>query len=213
MELTNFIRQLVNEGTVPVQDLIADFPEADEVETSKLLHKFYQEDILEMPLKAPGFDEAAALWATKYFYTAVQLTVLRDVEETAIHEKLKPYEGDISAAAMYSADLVFRHLPSLLRLAKGLAPADVLVTAIIKTLENWPYSAAGVQLEEIKNEAIIFSDASLKISYLDRLIQAGDRSKIENAGLQEAIFSVAGAHLDTIWPKSGLTLITDKHIE
>jgi len=127
MELATFIKGLITEGKVSVKGVLISFPEEDLFETKKILREYYEEDILEMPGTAPSFSEEAAIWAAEYFYRVVQLTIIRDAGEEKIKEQLKPFAGEINAAAMYSADLIFRHLPSLIDLVKGFAPADVLL--------------------------------------------------------------------------------------
>ena len=200
MELSNFILQLLNDGTVSVQPGITIFTNPDEREAIQLLQQYYIEDIQEMPATAPAFNDQAALWAAKYFYTAVQLTALRDEGEAVINEKLLAFDGTMDASAMYSADLVLRYLATLLQLAKGLSPADMLVKVLEQTAAAWPFSSVGIETGEIKNEAVIFADASLCIAYTDRLIAAKDIKRISGSGMQQQVLSAAGMHLETFWP-------------
>jgi hypothetical protein len=206
MELSNFIQQLLTTGTVSVQPGIISFAVADEQQAILLLQQYYHEDIQDMPATAPPFNEQAALWAAKYFYTAVQLTVLRDEGEAVINEKLVPFGEIVDASAMYSADLILRYLPALLQLAKGLSPADVLVKVLEQTTTAWPFSSVGIETEAIKNEALIFSDASLSIAYTDRLIAARDIKRIAGKEIQQHILSAAGLHLETFWPQAATIL-------
>jgi len=209
MELSNFIQQLLSQGTVPVRPGIIAFEPADEKETLKILQRYYSEDILEMPGTAPAFNEAAAVWAAEYFYTAVQLTVVRDEADTVVNEKLQPFTGAITADVIYSADLILRYLPALLQLAKGLSPADVLVSALEQTAANWPFSSAGIETATIKNEDIIFTDPSLAITYTDRLIAAKDIKRISKSELQQHVLSAAGLHLNTFWPQAATIFKND----
>lgn len=206
MELSNFILQLLNEGTVSVQPGMLTFSQADDGEATQLLEQYYNEEIQEMPATAPAFNEQAALWAAKYFYTAVQLTVLRDEGEAVINEKLAPFPEPVDAAAVYSADLILRYLPALLQLAKGLSPADILVKVLEQTAANWPFSSAGIDTGEITNEAIIFSDPSLSIAYTDRLIAARDLKRINGNDIKQYILSATGLHLETFWPQAAAIL-------
>ena len=52
---------------------------------------------------------------------------MRDAGEELILESLLPFDGDSDPSVIYSADLMLRYMPSLFELAKGPAPADVLV--------------------------------------------------------------------------------------
>jgi hypothetical protein len=186
MELSNFIQQLVTTGTVSVQPGIISFAVADEQQAILLLQQYYNEDIQEMPATAPPFNEQAALWAAKYFYTAVQLTVLRDESEAVINEKLVAFAETVDASAIYSA--------------------DVLVKVLEQTATAWPFSSAGIETEPIKNEAVIFSDTSLSIAYTDRLITAKHIKKITGDNIKQRILSAAGLHLETFWPQAATIL-------
>lgn len=208
MKPGNFISQLLSEGTVPVEGSITSFNKNDEEELLMLLRQYYQEDILEMPLSAPAFNETAALWAAKYFYTALQLAVLRDEGEAETNGKLCAYTEAVSPSTMYSVDLIFRYLPALLHLARGLAPSDLLVKILTDTLAAWPFSSAGTDIPAMKSEQIIFTDPSLKIAYIDRLVKAKNMNRVISSHLQEEVFSFAGLHLDALWPNAGLLLKT-----
>jgi len=206
MELSNFIQQLLTTGTVSVQPGIISFTEPDELKSIILLKQYYDEDKQEMPAEAPAFNEQAATWAAKYFYTAVQLTVLRDEGETVINEKLIPFGETVDASAIYSADLMLRYLPALLQLAKGLSPADALVKVLEQTAAVWPFSSIGIETGDIKNEALIFSHTSLSIAYTDRLITARDIKRIAGPGIKQHVLSAAGLHLETFWPQAAIIL-------
>ncbi len=58
------------------------------------------------------------------------------------------YPVAVSASMIYSADLCLRHLPQLLTLAQGLSPDDPLVLHVKKTLLEWPFSGAGLELPD-----------------------------------------------------------------
>ena len=206
MELSIFIHQLLTTGTLSVPAGIGSITEADKIATILLLQQYYQEDILEMPGTAPEFNQPAAYWAAKYFFRAVQLAVLRNEGEDVINEKLIAFTETVDATSIYSADLILRYLPSLLQLAKGLSPADILVKRLEKTAATWPFSATGIESGLLSNEAIIFSNGSLRIAYIDRLIAAKDLNKITGTEMQEHLLSVTGLHLETFWPEAAIVL-------
>ncbi|MBO9199332.1 MULTISPECIES: hypothetical protein [Niastella] len=56
------------------------------------------------------------IWAAIYLYRAVQLTVLRDLDEDAVTGLLTPFNGDVTPETILSVDISFRHLPNLLEL-------------------------------------------------------------------------------------------------
>lgn len=201
MELSTFIKQLVTEGKVIVNGTLIQFSENDLQATKGLLQAYYNEDKLEMALAAPDFSEEAALWAAQYFYQAVQLTINRDAGEEIVATHLPAFTGDITVETIYSADLALRYLPALFELAKGLAPGDILVTELRKTAAKWPFSSVGIELKEKVSDELIFTHASLKQAYIDRIINKKDNSRIDNEEILDCLIETTGEHLATIWPE------------
>ena len=201
MRLPAFIQYLFTEGKVAVESQIDPISVEELLSTKIILQQFYDEDVLERPATAPEFSEAAALWAATCFYHAVHLTIIRDAGEQIIEDQLKPYQENIDSSAIYSADLVLRSLPQLFELAKGLAPADVLVQKLTYIASQWPFSSVGIEIEEMSNyHSVILSHESLKIEYVDRIIQQKDEKRISQFGLEKYIYEAVGEHLHTFWP-------------
>jgi hypothetical protein len=204
MILSSFINDLLTSGNIIIQGAIVDFAIDDEKQALILLKQYYNEDMLEMPLEAPAFNGSAALWSAKYFYNAIQFTLLRNELEEKINERLNRFEGEINASTIFSVDLMFRYLPSLFELTKGLAPSDVLVKILQQTASEWPFSSIGMEMEAVKNEAIVLENVSLKIMYIDRLMSKKDERRIIKNELQHHINISAGLHLNILWPNADI---------
>ncbi len=200
MELATFIQGLLTEGKLTVRGVLISFEQADLGETQKLLEEYYREDALEMSYTAPAFAAAAALWAAGFFYTAVQLTVIREAGEAEIKQQLMSFQGSYTPETIYSADLVLRHLPALCGLAKGLAPADILVQELYHTGRQWPFSSVGMELGEVIGEEIIFSHPSLRQAYIDRIIANKDKQRAAGARAQTILQETTGSHTAGLWP-------------
>ena len=200
MDLSNFISTLLAEGKVSVKGQVTLLEAQDVSEAGKMLHTYYQDDILEMPYAAPGFSEEAAVWAAEYLYKAVQLIVFRDVEEEMIKNELKPFSGQLTPAVIYSADLLLRYLPQLFDLAKGLAPGDVLVQILKNTAQQWPYSSVGIELNESVDDKLILEFPSLRYTYIDRVIRANDKQRMKDPFVAEYIKEVAGEQFSVPGP-------------
>jgi hypothetical protein len=201
VELTDFIQTLITTGKVSIKGQLVSFEEDDIQLTCEFLQQYYDEDVLEMPFMAPSFSAEAALWAAKHFYISVQLTVLRDVEEEKIKELLVGFPGNYTAATIYSADLIFRYLPSLFEIAKGLAPGDVLVKELRHTAALWPFSSVGIDMEGmLLQEDVIFAHPSLRQAYIDRIMEKKDNKRI-NESVAEHIYETAGDHISILWPE------------
>ncbi len=200
MESSNFIETLLTQGKVSVKGHLESFNEKELNDTKIILHKYYQDDILEMPYAAPEYNEEVALWAAEYLYKAVQLIVLRDVEEEMINNELKPFTGEPTPSVIYSADLMLRYLPQLFELAKGLAPGDLLVQILKNTARQWPYSSVGIELDETIDDKMIIEYPSLRYSYIDRIIQAKDKQRMKDPVVADYIKEVAGEQFSVLLP-------------
>jgi len=201
LELSNFISSLLADGKVSVKGHLISFNDHDLAASKKILYEYFKEDILEMPHPAPEFSENAAIWAAEYLYKTTQITVLRDVGEDVINEHLKPFDGEQNASVIYSADLMLRYLPQLFELAKGLAPADILVQVLKKTASQWPYSSVGIELNETTDDNLIFEHPSLKYTYIDRIIHAKDSQRSKTEMVARHIREVGGEHITLLWPR------------
>jgi hypothetical protein len=200
MQLSHFIQTLLTEGSVTVQGQLIAFDEADITATKTLLQQYYLEDVLELPGIAPSFVEEAALWAAEYFYKAVQLSVLRDIKQEQIADLLQNYSGVITPESVYSADLILRYLPALFHLAKGLSPADALVTTLRTLAVQWPLSSVGIEINSPVDDDIILANPSLAQVYIDRIIERKDKNRVTTLALEKRIYQVAGGHLSIFWP-------------
>jgi MoxR-vWA-beta-propeller ternary system domain bpX4 len=200
MKLAAFIESLLSEGKVSIDSKLAPFAKDDLKATGGILKNYYREDIIEMRGCAPPFAEKAAVWAAQYFYQAVQLTVIRDADEGIIKEKLFPFEERISPAEIYSADLILRYLPALFDLAKGLSPADILVTTLEKTATDWPFSSVGIEISDSSQSEIIFSNSCLAYTYADRIIKHRDLKRAADPIVDRYVREALGTHT-SLWPE------------
>jgi hypothetical protein len=201
MRLAEFIQSLFTEGKVGVTNQLSQIDDEEFNATKIILQQMYHEDVLDMPAPVPDFSEEAALWAATYFYHAVHLVVMRDAGEEIIEEQLQSFQGDINASVIYSVDLTFRSLPNLFELAKGLAPADVLVKKLQETAAQWPLSSVGVEIEpSLTDHALILTNKSLKTRYIDRIIKQKDQKRVQQFGLEKYIYETAGEQIKLFWP-------------
>jgi hypothetical protein len=201
MQLSNFIEELIQKGIVTVAAEVIPFEPQDVRNTETALLQYHANDSLNMPGTAPAFDAAAALWAANYLYRAIQLTMLRNLDEDAVRGLLTPFQGQVTSEAVYSADLSLRYLPALLDLAKGLSPNDVLVVLLKQTAKDWPYSSVGMELADDIDINAIMNDSSLKYSYIDRIIEARDNNRCKGSQVNELVAEALGHHAGALWPQ------------
>jgi hypothetical protein len=198
--LSEFIQHIWQQGKVTVASGIIPFSAEDVQQAMEGLQQYYSHDILEQSGKPPHFHATAALWAASYLYRAVQLALLRDAGDDMVNKLLTPFDGEITAEAIYSVDLCFRYLPDLLGLAKGLAPDDVLVKCLQQAAVQWPFSSVGMPVDVETGIDIILSNDSLRQTYIDRIITSRDIKRSKNELVNERIMEALGDHHATLWP-------------
>lgn len=206
MLLTGFLHHLLTTGHVTLASRPAPFEPTDLPAAEALLRDHYADDLRELPGAAPAFDAAAAGWAAAFLYHTVQLALVRELDETVVQAQLADFTGEITPAAIYSADLCLRYLPDLLRLAKGLAPGDALVARLRATAGQWPFSFVGTEGAEgnadgaADAEARVLAHPALRQEYVDRIIRAQDRVRAARPHLAPLVHAALGQYAATLWP-------------
>ena len=201
MLLSAFLDDLLSTGTVTLAGQPTPFEPADRAAAENSLRARYAEDALELPHVAPAFDAPAALWAAEYLYRTIQLTLLRELDETVVAQCLADFPDEATPAAIYSIDLTFRYLPDLLRLAKGLAPGDALVAHLLATARKWPFSFVATPPDAAAaEEAPVLAHPALRQAYIDRIIGARDRARAAQPQLAPLVRAALGGHAATLWP-------------
>lgn len=195
-----FLEDLWQEGKVLVKhEFVQEFSEGEKEKTLVLLRKYYEQDSLNQAFVVPDFSEAAAWWSVQYFFYVVQFTCIRSFTEEQVLEILKDFEGEETVDTIYSVDLIFRQLPNILNLAKGLAPDDVLVKCIHQQIEKWCLSSVGIPLEKYTHESLILENKALTILYIDRIIERKDKKRLDNPLINEQVLIALGDYKDEFW--------------
>jgi MoxR-vWA-beta-propeller ternary system domain bpX4 len=205
VKLSLFLTDLLHGGNVVVPRTISPIAGDDLDASLVLLQELYDQDVLNMPFGPPAFDSNTAVWAAEYIFYVCQLILLRDVDELQLQNYLKAFEGEQSATAIYSADLLLRFLPDLFRLSSGLSPEDPLVANLKQTAITWPYSSIGLKEVAVEIPIEILNNECLRLSYIDRIIQCKDISRLKGIQEKELLKEVLGDHQSSLWP--GLELL------
>jgi hypothetical protein len=192
--LASFVHALANDGRIVVSpDPIAP---PDETTLSELV-ELNQRAQAELAGEPPGFSSEGALWAANLLYQICQFVVCRDIGE-----------GQIAAAfAMecpvargpdtdWSADLLLRHLPALIRLAQQLSNGDPLVQELKKVAATWPLSSVGVtDLADLNLDTFIHQPALARL-YGERIVAAGDTNRLGDSRVDDLLRAAIGVHRD-----------------
>ncbi|MEI6948296.1 hypothetical protein V9K67_13955 [Paraflavisolibacter sp. H34] len=200
MTLKQLIQDLWDHGNLTVSREVTPFDPGDLHASAELLRRLYHQDFSEMPLTAPDFDGDAALWGAATLYRALQLLLLRDLDEPAIRHWLPAYAGPPTPEALYSADLSLRHLPEVLAACKGLAPGDPLVTRLQELALEWPFSATGLDLPGTPALEVLLDHPSLRSAYRDRVIGHRDTRRLAHPEVALLVAEALGRHPEAFWP-------------
>src|SRR4051812_7702291 len=173
--LAFFIESLVNEGRAVVS--VGPLGAEDE-SALRLLEKIELRARAELAGEGPLFCGPAALWGARMLYQSCQFMVCRDIGEEQVRAAFaEACPAERGAEADWSADLMLRHLPDVIRLARHLSNADPLVQELKTLATAWPLSSVGVpELEKISIDTFVEHPALAQV-YADRIVSAKDLSR------------------------------------
>jgi hypothetical protein len=150
---------------------------------------------LELAFTAPRFSPAVAEWAAVRLYRGCQALVCRDMPPADVHRYLsEACPEPRSPRSDYSADLLFRFLPGLLAFARRLAREDPLVEELLVLARAWPLSSIGIDGLGETDPASFIEDPSLRQLYVDRILAAGDTTRLHHDAVRQAVQTALGAY-------------------
>jgi hypothetical protein len=194
LSLSQFVRTLMTEGRALVTARQVPGTDAELVPTLTTLAKEAGAELAGAP---PLLCEATAVWATERLFAACRLVVCRDLGEDKVVEALTvPPPLPRGPTTDWSADLLFRHLPEVIRLARHLSANDPLVRELRNLAAAWPLSSVGVA--NLKPSALdsFVAYPTLRRLYSDRIIAAEDASRLGDPRVDDAVRSALGAHAE-----------------
>lgn len=192
-----FVEQLILDGHVRIPSEAVATREDIEDAVGWLLNAelTLQEHLPDVP---PAVNQAALSWAVSQFYRAAQLAVFRQLDTEEIVKSLGQDfvpEGNASGA-MYSVDLVFRFLPDLYRIVKGMKPDDPLLLKLQEWGTQWPLSSVGIPGLVVMQIEPILADPCLAQMYADRIVEKKATDRLHDPRVQEHVRGMIGAYPD-----------------
>ncbi|MCO5165760.1 MAG: hypothetical protein M9894_05255 [Planctomycetes bacterium] len=144
---------------------------------------------------APALDLPAARWAAWLVFDACQALAHRSLAAAEVQGALaRPCPSAPGPRAVFSADLVLQVLPDLLRLARGLGDDDALTVGLRAVGRAWPLSSVGAPLGPGPWPVDAFArDPGLLALYADRVLLRGDRSRVGDPRVDDALREALGA--------------------
>jgi hypothetical protein len=190
--LGSFLQALAHDGRIVVSPEPIGAPDESAVSAVQEFNQRAQSDLAG---ESPGFSSEAALWAANLLYQICQFIVCRDISEGQI---AAAFTNQCPAArgpeTDWSADLLFRHLPALIRLAQQLSNADPLVQELKKIAAAWPLSSVGVSDLVDLNLDTFIGHPGLARLYSDRIVAAADTSRLGDARVDDLLRADLGIH-------------------
>ncbi|MCC6371458.1 MAG: hypothetical protein IT236_10680 [Bacteroidia bacterium] len=205
-ELSPFLTQLFDTGTVTIKNTLFQFSEEDILLAKPVLKNAWHKRVNSLPPGYPEYNEEAALWSACLLYKLLQFILIRNLEAEEMENHLMDYTGEKNASVMLSADLCLRHLPVLFGYARALSPDDPLLQKIKRIAAEWPYSSVGSEIPEVKNEDLLVQNKSLFADYIDAVIFKQDKTRIGNPIVKNGIETALGQHTNVLWPNFNLLL-------
>jgi hypothetical protein len=99
-----------------------------------------------------------------------------------------------------------RFLPVVFRLASGLSPEDPLVGKLKEAARCWPFSSIGIAHENIQVTRNILDHPSLRLTYIDRIIEKKDVHRLNGEEERKLLKEVIGKYYTKLWPDLNLIL-------
>lgn len=203
MSFPAFLRELFETGRATLGALapLADEELAAAQQELVAWDRVCRDELPGAPHELPRYLEPAALRAATQVYRAAQLLVFRDLGAEVIAEVLEPdwLLDSTSPDVHYSVDLTLRFLPDLLRMV-SVAADDPLIEVLRAWGRRWPLSSVGAEgLGPLLVEPPL-SSAVLRRLYVDRVLAASDRSRLQDPRVLDAIREQLGAHLELAGP-------------
>jgi hypothetical protein len=190
--LASFVHALANDGRIIVSS--EPIAAADESALSELV-ELNQRAESELAGEPPGFSAETALWAANLLYQICQFVVCRDIGEAQIAAAFACECPIIRGPGTdWSADILLRHLPALIRLAQQLSNGDPLVQDLKRVAATWPLSSVSVpDLADLNLDTFIAHPALARL-YADRIIAAGDTSRLGDPRVDDLLRADVGIH-------------------
>lgn len=185
---------LAQDGRAAVRAQPTDLDDADALPVLANLDAAAREALA---LALPRFSSGPALWGARLFHQLCRFVVCRDLGIEGIDAVCAvPCPGARGPDTDWSVDLTLRHLPRLFALARHLSNGDPLVSRIRRIAADWPLSSVGVPgLAGLRLDSFIGDPGLLRV-YADRILAAGDTSRLGDPRVDDRLRADLGLHRD-----------------
>ena len=192
MSLVAFLNGLLTDGRVRVA-ATAEIAASDRLEAEQVLAAYERQYRLDLPGEPPPLQGDAALWAAAMLREACRFAAFRDLGEEAmgVFGERPNFSADPSSVH-YSVDLTFRFLPDVIKQARTASEQDPLVKRLLQLAREWPLSSVGMAGVDGGNTEAVVRHPCLLRMYADRIIAAGDWTRLADPRVREAVQAAVG---------------------
>lgn len=166
----------------------------------ELLKRVYQEESIGYPFEAPNFDEQAANWSAKILFYSAQLVMYREHDSDSLVEVVKPFEFEVTASAVITADLCLRFVPALIQYLEQIDVEDELIPLLNDLLTKWHYTGllSGIEIEN-PSYTEAYTHPCIQQLYVDRIIEQ-KKVKIASMSLMKShVQNALGNYNELFW--------------
>ncbi|KAF0177792.1 MAG: hypothetical protein FD161_2236 [Limisphaerales bacterium] len=207
--LSGFVRTLAGEGRAGVAAHTRLGPAPGDPTVVAALAELAARARLELAGEAPALCAPAAGWAACLLHEACRFTVCRDLGEETMWACLGiPCPAPRGPETDWSVDLMFRHLPDVLRFARQLSNGDPLVVRLGQLAADWPLSSVGVPAVSCGSLDSFIAHPALRRLYADRILAQADFSRLGDPRVDDLLRADIGLHRDLapllaarLWPE------------
>lgn len=193
MNLTSFLTALFESGCVQVPaggETSAETLRAAE----QILTDFEREYRCSLPGEPPTFNMAIACQAAEALYGICRCLVYRELDPEKVLSRPELDRAENTATAHYSADVVLRFLPDAWRLVRAASESDTLAPRLVALGRRWPLSSIGIPGVWPARIDAIAADPTLLALYVDRVIERGDKDRLGDTRVRQAVLEALGGH-------------------
>ena len=203
MSLQRFVRDLLDAGRIGLDPPAPESSQDAQAAAGAIL-ELDRRARLELAHTVPALVLPVATWALGILRRGCLYLAYREVGAEEVARGLgvpcpgserQPEVESVAPAVLYSADLGFRWLPDLIRLARGVSDGDPLVEGLRALAAAWPLSSVGVaDTAPTELPEALRSNPCLRALYVDRILATGDLARLADPSVADSVRVALGLH-------------------
>ena len=172
----------------------------EEQDAADYFESEFEKERLEFLSDEISCNRETAVWAAKVLYHSAQLYLIRENTAKDLHKLIPDFKGKRDISSILSADLSLRFLPQIISALQNVDPEDTLVKMLENILQQFHYSAVGLDLDLEKiNWEEELKDKTYRKLYLERIVEKKAYPLAEIPYINKLLIAEFGLHKDAFW--------------